>query len=62
MSAHDDKTLRDYFAAQALNGLISRYGMDLPEFMICPIHPSQTAAHAEFCYTFADAMLLERIK
>jgi hypothetical protein len=43
-------TLRDYFAAQALSGLINYYS---PE-------PTEHKAIAELCYSLADAMLKAR--
>ena len=43
-------TLRDYFAAQALSGLINYYS---PE-------PTGHKAIAELCYSLADAMLRAR--
>jgi hypothetical protein len=46
---HQGMTLRDYFAARALGGLIN-YS---PE-------PSEHEAIAELCYSLADAMLRAR--
>ena len=43
-------TLRDYFAAQALSGLINYYS---PE-------PTKHKAIAELCYSLADAMMKAR--
>lgn len=49
-------TLRDYFAAKALTGLIAMCAD--PEIMERP-DPERTA---EWCYRYADALLKERIK
>lgn len=51
---HDGMTLRDYFAASALNGLLA-----------CPEDykpPTTHSARARFAYDSADAMLAERGK
>lgn len=48
---YDGMSLRDYFAAQAMNGLVERWS------------PSAITASAEiagFAYNLADAMLKER--
>jgi hypothetical protein len=45
-------SLRDYFAAHAMQGFCACYGDDMPE-------PKNIAAKA---YRFADLMLAERVK
>ena len=53
--AHEDyefqrgMTLRDYFAAAALNGMVARFGF-------------QKKTAAEVSYNYADAMLAERTR
>lgn len=46
-------TLRDYFAGQALAGMVSNLSIG---------NPSDAWKKAELCYRFADAMLAEREK
>ena len=48
-------TLRDYFAAKALQGAIADPNVN-------PATPDGQAVFAEFCYQLADAMLSERAK
>jgi len=47
---YNGMTLRDYFAARALGGLINYYS---PE-------PTEHKAIAELCYSLADAMMKAR--
>jgi hypothetical protein len=44
-------TLRDYFAAKALQGLLA-----------CPVGEGEHEEYAKWSYEFADAMLAERRK
>lgn len=53
-------TLRDYFASQALSGLLAGLDRDARRFMEREAEPAATMAKA--CYTMADAMLAERSK
>lgn len=46
---NDGMTLRDYFAAAALQGVLSKYGLD-----------GTMQMHAQVAYQYADAMLEER--
>lgn len=48
---HNGLSVRDYFAAKALQGLLSKHGM-----------PRFSSEFAEGAYQIADAMLQERIK
>jgi hypothetical protein len=48
---HHGMTLRDYFAAKAMQG-----------FIACPNTRGEPNDIAEWCYTMADAMLAERSK
>lgn len=51
-SFNNDRALRDYFAAQALNGTLSKgFGS-----------PVSVQEVARICYTLADAMMNERLK
>ena len=50
--ARRDNTLRDYFAGQAMTGIISNPESPMPDFERC----------AEHAYNIADAMLEERAK
>jgi hypothetical protein len=52
---HLGMTLRDYFAAQAMQGLVSNLG-------ITGMETARAGAHnyAHICYLFADAMLKAR--
>lgn len=45
-------TLRDYFAAKAMQGYISRE----------PINPAEVSSFADAMYFIADAMIVERAK
>ena len=49
-------TLRDYFAAQALTGIIAGWNVNSPD---CTFNPPAFAARA---YIVADAMIAERNK
>ena len=49
----DGMTLRDYFAGQALCGLLSKYNLNAP---------SDQGTIAQMSYELADAMLAERSK
>lgn len=51
-------TLRDYFAAKALSGLLAGLDRDARRFMEREAEPA--AAMAKACYTMADAMLAAR--
>jgi hypothetical protein len=44
-------TLRDYFAAKAMQGLLA-----------CPVGEGKNEEYAKWSYEFADAMLAERSK
>ena len=52
---HHGMTLRDYFAAKAMQGLIAHYGNAKTE-------PQGNQVCTESAYKFADAMLVEREK
>jgi len=54
-TAETGMTLRDYFAGQALVGLILR-GLSVQDM------PANKKEYAEISYKFADAMLAEREK
>lgn len=51
-------TLLDYFAAQALSGLLAGLDRDARRFMERQAEPAEAMAKA--CYTMAEAMLKER--
>lgn len=51
-------SLRDYFAAKALSGLLAGLDRDARRFMEREAEPA--AAMAKACYTMADAMLKAR--
>lgn len=53
-SRHPGMTLRDYFAANALQGALAYPG--------CFIRDYHITEYAEFAYKIADAMLAERSK
>lgn len=55
-AGHPGLSHRDYFAAQALGGLLAN--SDLPDLMRRP--GVACAKLAEMCYAIADAMLAER--
>lgn len=59
---HKGLSLRDYFAAAALTGLLSnaQIAKDGVKLKLKPEH--NQAWHAEAAYQFADAMLEERSK
>jgi hypothetical protein len=52
-------TLRDYFAAQAMQGLIARESSGAFNFEACPNDPWRVA---QWAYDVADAMLKARAK
>lgn len=54
--AHSGMTLRDYFAAKALNGLLSQLNDDVG------IGPAPDKQLSRLAYWYADAMLAEREK
>ena len=54
----DGMTLRDYFAAKTLSGLLAGLDRDARRFMEREAEPA--AAMAKACYTMADAMLKAR--
>lgn len=66
MDSQQGMTLRDYFAAQVLTGLIAND--DALQRVINsaqgrqPIHAPDNFKLAAFCYTIADAMLAECAK
>lgn len=53
-------TLRDYFAAKALNGMMA--ALAHPQAIGTYLKPEDAAATAQFAYALADAMLAERTK
>lgn len=53
-----DMSIRDYFAGQALIGLLAGNGADGAD----NLHPSNRPMWAESAYAQADAMLAERAK
>jgi hypothetical protein len=55
---HQGMTLRDYFAAKALSGLLAGLDRDARRFMEQQAEPVGAMANA--CYTMADAMLKAR--
>lgn len=57
-------TLRDYFAGQALAGLLANSSFEDYRQSIDHLVPeeAQTKAVAEVCGSYADSMLAERIK
>lgn len=68
-SSYGGMTLRDYFAAQVLTGLMSDHTLDVfseveeeklahREALGLPYHTTESAAG--FCYAMADAMLKAR--
>lgn len=52
---HNGMTLRDYFAAKAMHGMLSRAVMK-------GVNPVTDVEYAELAYQMADAMLAERSK
>lgn len=50
-------TLRDYFAAKAMQGWLSSYGVDA----VHPAHSGNAVDAAKNAYALADAMLKARI-
>lgn len=57
-SLADGMTLRDYFAAKALQGWLASYANDTRH----PVDADKGAAVAQQSYAMADAMLAERAK
>jgi hypothetical protein len=56
-------SLRDYFAAQALMGLLNRRDLEVPCCASCRQVGDDPGAHyADLAYRYADAMLMERAK
>ena len=55
-SLHIGMTLRDYFAAKAMQGWLSTYGADVPQQAVLAENIAMLA------YQIADAMLKEREK
>lgn len=56
-------SLRDYFAGQALAGLLARSTMDVPHCEGCrPVADDPGEHYADIAYRYADAMLAERAK
>ena len=53
-------TLRDYFAAKAMQGMLAGLDRDARRFM--QREPEPAAVMAKASYTIADAMLAERSK
>lgn len=61
--AEPGMTLRDYFAAQALSGLLARSSTDVPHCDTCrPVANDAGQHYADIAYRYADAMLAERSK
>jgi hypothetical protein len=54
MHSAEGMTLRDYFAAAALQGLLAKYGNAEEE------RSDDTIVQASTCYEYADAMLAAR--
>ena len=52
---NEGMTLRDYFAGQALRGIVERFSLDL-------FYPVSINMRVEEAYAYADAMLAERTK
>jgi hypothetical protein len=57
-TAFQGMTLRDYFAAQAMQGLLAGLDRDARRFMERQEEPAEAMAKA--CWTMADAMLEAR--
>ena len=56
-------SLRDYFAGQALAGLLGRSTMDVPHCEDCrPVGDDPGEHYADIAYRYADAMLAQREK
>lgn len=55
-TTEDGMTLRDYFAAKALQGWLASY----PEDAVHPVVAGDTAEVAQMAYIMADAMLEAR--
>lgn len=56
-------TLRDYFAGQALAGLLARSTSDVPHCDECrPVADDAGEHYADISYRYADAMLAAREK
>jgi len=59
-TAFQGMTLRDYFAAQAMQGLLAGLDRDARRFMERQEEPAEAMAKA--CWVMADAMLKAREK
>lgn len=56
-------SLRDYFAAKALAGLLARSDLGVPHCDTCrPVVDDAGEHYADIAYRYADAMLKERAK
>jgi hypothetical protein len=56
-------SLRDYFAGQALAGLLARSSIEVPHCGFCrPVGNDAGEHYADIAYRYADAMLAEREK
>ena len=56
-------SLRDYFAAQALAGLLARSDLSVPHCDGClPVGEDAGVHYSDIAYRYADAMLKERAK
>ena len=56
-------SLRDYFAAKALGGLLARSDSAVPHCAHCrPVGEDAGEHYADIAYRYADAMLKERSK
>lgn len=56
---HPGMTLRDYFAAAALQGIVAKYGMQVLDFDY-PDEPDCDAEMARWAYSIAAEMLIAR--
>ena len=55
----DGMTLRDYFAAKAMQGIIIRFGEE-PPYILNTSDNDAEAETAKYAYEIADMMMLER--
>ena len=51
--------LRDYFAAKAMQGILSKYGMGVPDFEYAD-EPGCDAEISRWAYSIADEMMIAR--
>ena len=58
-SVHGGMSLLDYFAGQALAGMLAERGSGIMDFTADDIH-QQSKTRASWAYSFAAAMLAER--